>query len=151
MFPIKNMAGKIYAFIGRDTTGTLNKKYYIEPEHVTLKPYPSNPAPIKDRIIVVEGIFDLLNLYDKGLKNVTTIFGVSNFKQDTIENLKIQGISGIDIVLDGDDAGRKGAEKIKILCEENNFSCRNVKLKDGTDPGNLSQREVIKLREKLYE
>ena len=63
--------------------------------------------------------------------------------------LKIQGISSVIIFFDGDDAGQKAAEKVKELCEEVDLLHRNIHF-TGTDPGALTETQVIKLRDKLY-
>ena len=36
---------------------------------------PAKVKPIQNRVILVEGIFDALNLWDKGLKNTVCCFG----------------------------------------------------------------------------
>jgi DNA primase len=51
--------------------------------------------------------------------------------------------------MDGDDAGQKAAEEIKILCEKVGLTTRNVHLK-GTDPGALNENQVRSLEKKLY-
>lgn len=149
-FPLKDYSGRIFAFIGRDETGTLSKKYLISPRHSKIQPYPTNIPNIKGRIILVEGIFDVLNLYDKGLKNASAIFGVNNFTKDSLDLFKVQGISGIDLILDPDIAGEKGAKTIKALCDENGMHSRVVTLSGNKDPGELNELEVLKLKEKLY-
>ena len=68
MFPIRNLAGNIVAFNGRHTTGGI-PKYLISPRGAKLPTYPA-AKPHKGSIILVEGIFDMVNLYDKGLENV---------------------------------------------------------------------------------
>ncbi len=151
VFPIKNASGKIIAFIARDETGASPIKYIFYPKEVELQPYPAKPIPINGRIIVVEGIFDVLNLYDKGLTNATAIFGVNNFKEEHLTNFKIQGVSGLDLMLDADEAGKKGIANIRNLCEENNMPVRTVRLPEGQDPGALSEKSVSSLKSRLYE
>ena len=74
--------------------------------------------PIQNKIILVEGIFDVLNLHDKGLTNAVCCFGVKNVTEEKLEVLSVQGIEGIDIFLDNDEAGQKAAQKIQELCEK---------------------------------
>jgi DNA primase len=64
--------------------------------------------------------------------------------------LKLQGVQGIDIMFDGDEAGRQAAEKAKDLAEKLEMSARVVKLRDNIDPGNLVQSEIERLKGKLY-
>lgn len=145
-FPIKSSSGRIVAFQGRDETNTLNQKYMFTPPGAKLPLFPS-VKPIQGRAILVEGIFDMLNLHDKGLNNSVCCFGVNNFNEDKLTLLKISGVSGLDIIFDADDAGREGAEKIKKIAGD--FPVRVVNLKSG-DPGSLSHKQVTGLRKRLY-
>lgn len=145
-FPIRDSGGRIVAFLGRDESGTLPTKYKITPTGAKMPLYPI-ATPIQGRIILVEGIFDVLNLYDKGLTNAICCFGVSNFNEHKLNMLKISGVSGIDLLFDADDAGTKAIEKVKKVAKE--FPVRTIKLKAG-DPGDLTQKQVTALRRKLY-
>ena len=99
---------------------------------------------------IVEGIFDFLNLYDKGLHNVACTFGTGGLLNNTAEKLlpyKVRGIEKIFILYDGDEAGRVAAIKIKPLIEECDFEVEIVKLEEGSDPGDMSQEDVDSLIE----
>lgn len=147
VFPILNYSGNIVAFNGRHTTGG-TPKYLITPHGVKLPLFPVVKAE-KGSIILVEGIYDVINLYDKGLCNAVCCFGTNNINEDKLAILKMQGVENIDIFFDGDTAGQKAAEKVKNLCENIGLQSRNVYLKD-TDPGELSDEQVVKLAKKLY-
>ena len=54
---------------------------------------------------------------------------------------------GIDVLFDGDKAGKEAAEKVKEICK--GFPFRVVNLKSG-DPGELSKNQVKNLRKRLY-
>lgn len=150
VFPIRDITGRIVCFMGRDDTGTLNKRYLIHPGGRPLPLFPS-VEPIKDRICIVEGIFDMLNLHDKGMTNAITTFGV-NVKSSLFSTLKLQGISGVDILYDNDDAGKKGAEKAEELLKEEGLSTRIVEIPEGrNDPAELTTKQVLNLRKFLYE
>ena len=60
------------------------------------------------------------------------------------------GVSGIDILFDGDNAGREGAEELEEACEKVELSTRVIKLREGSDPGGLSDERIQKLRVHLY-
>lgn len=145
-FPIRSPSGRIVAFQGRDESGTLTAKYMFTPHGVKLPIFPLAKS-IQGRVILVEGIFDMLNLHDKGLDNAVCCFGVNNFNEDKLTLLKISGVSGLDIVFDADEAGKTGAEKIKKIAGE--FPVRVISLKSG-DPGSLSSKQVAGLRKRLY-
>lgn len=145
-FPITDPSGRILCFQGRDEMGTLDKKYMFYPPSAKLPLFPQ-VQPLQGRVILVEGIFDMINLHDKGLDNAICCFGVKNFTDKKLEFLKISGVSGLDVLFDADDAGQSGAEHIKKIA--GTFPVRVINLKAG-DPGALSQKQVEGLRRKLY-
>lgn len=149
VFPVTDITGRVVAFIGRDDTGTLSKKYYIHPSGSALPLFPQ-VAPLNGRIILVEGIFDMLNLHDKGLTNVVTSFGVTTVRDTSFDLLKLQGIQGIDILYDSDKAGIEGAKKVKDIAEKIDLDVKIHTLKDNKDPGELTTSQVQKLKEVLY-
>lgn len=149
VFPIRDITGRIVVFQGRDDTGTLSKKYYNYPRHVQLPLFP-RVIPIQGKVILVEGIFDMLNLHDKGLDNTICIFGVNSFNAEKATNLMMQGIDSVDILLDGDDAGKKGAEEVKAVADKLSLKSRVINLAEGVDPGSLSTDQVTNLRRQLY-
>ena len=104
--------------------------------------------PIQGSVILVEGIYDMINLHDKGLTNAVCCFGTKNINEDKLRMLSIQGVESIDIFFDGDDAGQSAAEKVKEMCESIGLSSRNIHLKD-KDPGALTESQILKLKRKL--
>jgi DNA primase len=149
VFPVTDITGRVVAFIGRDDTGTLSKKYYIHPSGSALPLFPQ-VTPINSRIILVEGIFDMLNLHDKGLTNAVTSFGVTTVRDTSFDLLKLQGVEGIDILYDSDKAGIEGAKKVKDIAEKIDLDAKIHTLKDNKDPGELTINQVQKLKEVLY-
>jgi DNA primase len=157
VFPIRGPSGRIAAFAGRHMTKGYDPRYIIYPTGASLPLFPTNIEPIESRIILVEGLFDMLNLWDKGLHNVMCTFGTrtllgKNSKgPGRLELLKIQGIYGIDIFFDNDDAGQKASKEVRELCEDRlEFDCRTIKFKDINDPGDLTAQQVMRLKEQLY-
>lgn len=147
MFPIRNISGRIVAFNGRHMSGG-TPKYIFSPRGVRLPLFP-NVEPIKGSIILVEGIFDMLNLHDKGLTNAVCCFGTNNINSDKLAMLRMKGVDTIVIFFDGDEPGQEAAEKVQLLCEKLDLKPVNVYLKD-RDPGAIGQEQVSKLYEKLY-
>jgi DNA primase len=150
IFPIKDITGKTVAYVGRHTLSNGNPRYLNYPSKVQLPVFPAQiPAGYKS-LVLVEGVFDMLNLYDKGLKNVSCTFGTNTLQADTKLKLlpfKAQGVSHIYILFDGDDAGRKAAEILKPIIEESEFIVEIVKLPESTDPGDLDQIDVQSISE----
>jgi len=150
IFPIRDIRGKTVALIGRSLDDFSQNKYYIYPNGVEMPFCPAKVKPIQNRVILVEGIFDALNLWDKGLKNTVCTFGTQQVNWVKLSLLKLQGVQGLDIMFDGDEAGIKAAEQAKGLAEKLELSARVVKLRDNVDPGNLTKPEIERLKEKLY-
>ncbi|HEY9701871.1 MAG TPA: toprim domain-containing protein [Allocoleopsis sp.] len=149
IFPIKNVLDKTVAYIARHTLSNSNPRYVVFPRHVQLPLYPVK-FNNETKIILVEGIFDLLNLYDKGIKNVVCAFGTSTLKSDLkhkVLPLKAQGISKIYIMFDGDTPGRTAAEELRPLLENEGFFVEVINLPDEMDPGNLNQEYVDSIKE----
>ena len=148
VFPIRDIAGRIVAFQGRHT-GDATPKYKFTPPGAKLPFFPVVEF-IKGSVILVEGIFDMINLHDKGLTNAVCCFGTNNYNETKLSMLRVQGAEFVDIFFDGDDAGQQAAEKLASECEKVGLATRNISLKN-TDPGELTQTSVDKLRKKLYE
>jgi len=151
VFPIRDITGKVVAFNGRHMTLSEKLKYMIYPPQATLPLYPSKVKPVKGRVILVEGIFDMINLFDKGLSNVICCFGTNNVDIDKLSILKMQDIMGVDIIFDGDDPGQKAAENVRALAERVGFVTRNINLGQNIDPGSLAGEQIHKLKGTLYE
>jgi DNA primase len=64
--------------------------------------------------------------------------------------LKMQGATGIDIMFDGDEAGRQAAQEIKGLAESMDMAVKIVKLKENQDPGNLTKEQIGEIKRVLY-
>lgn len=150
VFPIRDITGKVVAFNGRHMTMTEIPKYLIYPPQAKLPLYPSNAKPIKGKVILVEGIFDMINLWDKGLTNAICCFGTKNVDTDKLSILKMQNIAGIDIMFDGDEAGQNAAEDLKVIGEKIGLVTRNINLGANIDPGGLADVKVSSLRDRLY-
>ena len=146
-FPIRDITGKIVAFNGRHTSTGL-PKYMISPSGASMPLFPI-VSPIRGSVILVEGIFDMLNLQDKGLTNSMCCFGTKNINEEKLSILLMKGVNQVDIFFDGDDAGQSAATKVKEMCESIGLSARNVYLKE-LDPGALSETQIHKLRRQLY-
>jgi len=147
VFPVRDISGRIAAFNGRHTTGG-TPKYMISPAGAKMPLYPV-VEPIQGSVILVEGIFDMINLHDKGLDNAVCCFGTKNINEDKLRMLSIQGVESVDIFFDGDTAGQDAAIIVKELCERVGLTSRNIHFKD-RDPGGLPETTVRKLKRNLY-
>lgn len=151
VFPIKGVSGKILGFNGRALSPDKQPKYMITPVNSKFPLFPGIPVPIQGHVILVEGIFDMLNLYDKGLPNAVCAFGTQKLTKEKLTLLKVQGVSGIDILFDNDDAGREATIKATELIETAELTSRVVSLpRHVNDAGELTAQQVLKLKEVLY-
>ena len=147
VFPVRDISGRIVAFNGRHTTGG-TPKYMISPAGAKMPLFPI-VEPIQGSVILVEGIFDMINLHDKGLTNAICTFGTKNINEDKLRMLSIQGVEEVVVFFDGDDAGQDAAKIVKEMIERVGLTSRNVSLKN-TDPGALPLQTVQKLKSKIY-
>ena len=148
VFPIRDISGKIVAFNARHMTGG-TPKYLINPPGARMPLFPSKVEAIQGSVILVEGIYDMINLHDKGLTNAVCCFGTRNINEDKLSILRLQGVEEAIVFFDGDEAGQNAAVKVKEMCEATDLLTRNVNL-ENTDPGGLSETQVTKLKAKLY-
>lgn len=150
VFPIKDITGKIVVFVARHTMSNGNPRYVNYPSGVRIPVYPSHLPSGYKSMVLVEGIFDMLNLYDNGLENVVCAFGTNTLQNETKAKLlpfKAQGITHIYLLFDGDDAGRKAAQQLKPTIEQEGFIVEIINLPDGTDPGELDKEDIRSISE----
>jgi DNA primase len=150
VFPIRDITGKIVVFVARHALSQGNPRYVNYPSGVRMPLYPSAAPQGFSSVVLVEGIFDFLNLYDKGLTNAVCCFGTNTLQSDTKSKLfsfKAQGITHIYLLFDGDEAGVKAAQTLKPLIEAEGFVTEIISLAEGTDPGDLSSEDVHSIRE----
>ena len=72
--------------------------------------------PLKENenyVIVTEGIFDALSLYDLDLNSLCNFGVANNFSKNKIKELLKQGIETIYLMLDRDEAGIEATKEIK--------------------------------------
>lgn len=84
-------------------------------------------------LIVVEGPGDVMRLWEAGIKNVVAVLGTAFGKHHRTLMHKV-GCSRVVSVLDGDEAGTKGQNMVRKMCE-GYFEFRSVSLPAGKDPG----------------
>ena len=150
-FPIPDITGRTTVFVARHTLSNANPRYVNYPGGTPMPLFPSSvPKEGFATIVLVEGIMDMLNLYDKGIHNAICCFGTNTLLGGIREKLlpfKAQGITKIFILFDGDTAGIEAAKKLKPLIEEENFTVEIIDLPESTDPGDLSEEDVRSIKE----
>lgn len=121
-------------------------KYYRRPQGAPVSEilFPLDKVKNTNYVILVEGIFDMLNMWQIGYKNTLCIFGASNFNRKKLEILDRIGVTRVDILMDPDAPGQMAATKIADLLNTRDIFSRNIKLPVGTDPGDINQRQAEK-------
>lgn len=154
IFPIRDISNRIIMFLGRHTLSNGNPKYKNWPREVNIPLFPSIMPKGTSSIVLVEGIFDMLNCYDKGMYNVVCTFGTNTLQKDTKQkllNFKAQGVTKVYLMFDGDDAGREATKKLKPLIEHEELEVEVIKLEDDSDPGELSEEYIHSIRDYINE
>jgi DNA primase len=116
IFPIFNRRGEVIGFGGRVLDEETEPKYLNSPETKVFKKgenlyglYQTMDFLTKNRVILVEGYFDLLTLFDKGIKNLVAPLG-TGFTINQARLLKRYN-EEIIILFDGDPAGREATKR----------------------------------------
>jgi DNA primase len=154
VFPISDVTGKIRCFNARHKFSNAKPKYKMYPEGADIPLFPFVKG--FDHIILVEGLFDMLNLQDKGIPNAVCTFGTQNLTYNNVKEkllpYEIAGVNKVLILMDRDKAGMYAAKvlldtiKIKTRCEVVNIT---EFLDVGQDPGELSEPEVRQLSKRI--
>lgn len=154
IFPIYDATGKIQCFNGRHMYSDVRPKYKIYPERANIPIFPFVKG--FDTLVLTEGLFDMINLYDKGLEYSVCTFGTHNLTFNNAYNkllpYMISGVRRFLVLMDNDKAGRYAAKKmvdiirLKTKCESLDIS---YMLEPGTDPGGLTQDEVNSLKKQI--
>ena len=148
----QDLTGRIVAFNCRTQSPTDVPKYIIHPPKAVLPLFPARVRPIKGRVILVEGIFDMINLHDKGLENAMCCFGTRNIDVEKLKLLKMQGVTQVDILFDPDEAGQEAAVKLGEMCDIAEILHKNIKIPISLgDAGELQYNKVKDLKEQLYD
>lgn len=145
IFPLRDQQGRVVAFAGR-ILGPGEPKYLNSPEtpvyHKSRYLYGLYEArsPIRERGfgLVVEGYFDLLSLWEKGIRNVVATCGTALTREHA--RLLKRLLRTWYLVFDGDEAGRRAAYRaLGVFFQEGIFP-RVVFLPQGEDPDSLVRR-----------
>lgn len=149
MFPIPDITGKVLVYVARHMLSQENPRYLNYPSGSQMPLYPAKLLdPSLSSLVLVEGIFDMLNLYDKGLTNVACCFGTNTIKntiKDKLLPYVAQGVTKIYIMFDGDAPGQLAAEELKPVIENMNLSVEILPMDDDMDPGDASTEDVQRL------
>jgi len=135
IFPIKTLSGKIAGFGGRALDGTMPKYLNTAETPVFIKGrhlFGLNLAKGKKSLIVVEGYFDAISLYEAGIMNVVATLGTA-LTEDHLHLIR-RFADKITVLFDPDSAGVAAALRAAPLFIENEVTAEVVSLPAGQDP-----------------
>ncbi len=148
MFPIKNLAGQTVAFGGRivDPAGD-DAKYINSPESPIYKKgehlyglYQARRAISQAKsVLLTEGYLDVITLHQFGFANSCGVLGTAL----TPDQVKRLGgfCSHLELIFDGDAAGRKAALRSAEMILTRGLDCRVVLLPEGEDIDSLLKEQ----------
>ncbi|RMF62013.1 MAG: DNA primase [Calditrichaeota bacterium] len=141
MFPIMNQSGKIAGFGGRALGDEPNTPKYINsPEspiyrksHILFGLNLTYPAiRAEDRIILVEGYMDAIQLYQNGIRNVVATSGTA--LTESHAQLIRRYTNNVILCYDADNAGIQAAVRGGEILFQNLLEVKVVLLPSGSDP-----------------
>ncbi len=145
MIPIRDALGRIVGFGGRVLDDS-EPKYLNSPETPLFSKGKllfglSRARRSKvDRFVVVEGYTDVMAAALAGVEGVVAGLGTS-FTPDQARLLERYGKRRVVLVFDGDQAGRKAAERALDIFASSSLDVRVVLLGKGRDPADLVRDE----------
>ncbi len=152
VIPIRDIKGNIIAFGGRSLDGS-HPKYINSPESEVFKKRSTlfglfeakDYIREKEEVIVVEGYFDLLSLWQEGIRNCVAPLGTA-LTEDHAHILSKLAKSVI-LLYDGDEAGRKGIKSAAPYLIQYGMQVKIALLPEGEDPDSLIRKEPSILKE----
>lgn len=162
MIAIQNLSGVIVAFGGRDLSGKSHAKYMNSPESalyhksdILFGLHQSRQSIAKENaVIIVEGYFDMISLYQGGVTNVVAASGTA--LTETHASILARYANTAYLVFDGDAAGQKATLRSLEIVLPKGIAPRVFALSrpDGTkiDPDNfVNERGADAFRAALRE
>lgn len=144
IFPIRTVGGDIEGYIERSTVEKRFKiSYGWEKGFYGYYEY-FKKFPMSREVILVEGVFDVLTLYQQGLP-VLGLLGVGSKSQASW--LRKMPFRVIYLCLDGDKAGRDGAKNMAKWLYNSGKDVKFINLKDGLDPADLTSKQLEYFKE----
>ncbi len=149
IFPIFNENGECVGFGGRALSSQVEPKYLNSPESKVFKKgevlyglFQSKEYIKKEGIvIIVEGYFDFLSLWEKALRNVVATCGTA-LTEKHLSKLKLIAEDYI-VFYDGDRAGKQAAIKAISLIARTGKIPKIIVLPEELDPDSFVQKKEL--------
>jgi len=133
LFPIKDLYNNLIAVASRSIEGKdyihskYSKRFHLFGLNVTCTEILKT-----GKVFIVEGNFDLLTLYEHGIKNVVAMLG-SKLSVEQL-SLLMRFADEFIIATDPDKSGQDCAKKIIEMLKEDNLAYRQINLPERSDP-----------------
>jgi len=139
MFPIEDVNGNVIAFGGR-IIGEGEPKYlnspesplYVKGRNLYGLARAKNALRRDETLIIVEGYFDLLALWNHGIPNVAATLGTA-LTREHVDLIK-RYTGSVALTFDADTGGKAALERSMSLFLERGLRAKAVVLPDGKDP-----------------
>jgi 5S rRNA maturation endonuclease (ribonuclease M5) len=124
--PLFDETGQVVSFYGRAVENKRKVKHlYLPGPHKGIVNRKA-AGVYREEIILTESILDALSLIEMGIENVIPCYGVNGFTGEHLKALKDNRVKTVVLAFDADDAGRKGAEKLKEKLLAEGFSVKVI-------------------------
>lgn len=153
--PIHNPAGQLVAYAGR-WPGATDKEKYRFPEGFKKSVELFNlhraiAQPPDCSLVVVEGFFDCMKLWQFGVKRVVALMGSSlSPAQEELIRTHTNAASQILVMLDEDEAGQRGRDDIARRLARFAFTKVHAFERPGAQPDQMTAQEVHQVFETLH-
>ncbi|WP_319466924.1 DNA primase [uncultured Pseudodesulfovibrio sp.] len=144
IFPIQNLSGKVIAFGGRIITdgepkylNSSDTPIYKKGDHLYGLSLARSTMTRTKRALLTEGYMDVISLHQFGYTDSCGVLGTA-LTPDQVKRLA-GFCSRVDLVFDGDGAGRKAALKSSRMILLQGVACKVVLMPDGEDVDSLLQ------------
>ena len=144
IYPIQNLSGRVIAFGGRIITdgepkylNSSDTPIYKKGDHLYGLNLARSTMTRTKRAILTEGYMDVISLHQFGYTDSCGVLGTA-LTPDQVKRLA-GFCSRVDLVFDGDGAGRKAALKSSRMILLQGVACKVVLMPDGEDVDSLLQ------------
>jgi len=154
IFPIMNLSAQTVAFGGRSLVDGDGPKYlnssetpiYTKGEHLYGLYQARRAMSHSKSVLLTEGYVDVLSLHQFGFENSCGVLGTALTPEQVH---RLSGLVGqVDLVFDGDNAGRKAALRSAEMILTQGLKCRVLLMPEGEDVDSVLQKNG---RESLLE
>ncbi len=157
MFPIRSLSGNVIAFGGRIITDENEAKYinssdsplYKKGDHLYGLQQARRAIAAGKPAMLTEGYMDVVTLHQFGYESAVGVLGTA-FTAEQVK--RISGFtSRVELLFDGDRAGRKAALRACEMLLTRGLSCKVVLFPEGEDIDSLLRKSGAEVFERLRE